>query len=389
MKQKKSIRMIAALLAILLLSSLLIPLFAFAETPEEEYNRLQQELNQIQQDLNGIRNNRERQQAAATAAKKQIAIIAAQIDALARAIQQTEEELAAKEEELAAKRVELQETEELFAQRLRALYMMRGTSELEALLGAESFSQYLTANETLRRISRSDTELIARLEEERRIIEEAEAEIRATLERLEGERANMASKQAEYAQQLQVANAAMSALEAEQQATQQVFDATFLQYLAAKEQVSAEFIGSNGEFVGGTWLWPVPGYHGRGYVSSFYGYRSIWNNGYTEFHNGIDIARGPQASIMNAPIVASNSGYVLRAKYNAGGYGYYVMLDHGGNTYSLYGHCSSYIVTVGQYVTQGQVIGYVGSTGNSTGPHLHFEIRMNGVTVDPAPLLGI
>lgn len=386
-KRQKTIRMVAIMLVVLMFCSLLIPLFAYAETAEEEYNRLQQELTQIQQELSSIRSEKDRTQASVTASKKQISIIASQISALARSIQETEEQLAAKEEELALKRIEVLETEELFKQRLRAMYMTRGTTELAALLSVDSFAQYLTANDSLQRISQADTKLIQRLQEEKQIIEKEEAEIREMLEKLEVEKANMDAKQAQYAKQLQVSNANLSALEAEQQASEQVYNVTYQQYLAARAQVEGEFTGSQGEYVGGTWMWPVPGYYGSRYISSPYGYRVL--DGYQEFHNGIDIARGSQSSILGAAIVASNSGYVLRAKYNAGGYGYYVMIDHGGNNYTLYGHCQSYIVSVGQYVTQGQTIAYVGSTGRSTGPHLHFEIRLNGVTVDPAPLLGI
>ncbi len=385
----KTVRIIAGIMAGIMLLTLLLPLFVFkAETAEEEYNRLQRELNAIQTELSEIRSSKTKQTEVAEAAKKQVAIIEAQISALARAIQETEEMLAEKEEQLALKKTQLFETEELFKQRLRAMYMMRGTSALATLLSVDSFSEYLTANETLRRVSVADTELLKRIEAEKQEIEKAEEEILATLKELEKEQAAMEVKRKEYAEKLQAANATISSLEAERQATQQVYDATFQQYLAAKAQVENEFTGSDGEYVGGEWMWPVPGYYGRSYVSSPYGYRT-WDNGYTEFHNGIDIARGPQGSIQGAAIVASNAGYVLRAKYNAGGYGYYVMIDHGGGVYSLYGHCSSYIVSVGQYVAQGQTIAYVGSTGRSTGPHLHFEIRMNGSTVNPAPLLGI
>ncbi|MEG1932358.1 MAG: M23 family metallopeptidase, partial [Pygmaiobacter sp.] len=89
--------------------------------------------------------------------------------------------------------------------------------------------------------------------------------------------------------------------------------------------------------------------------------------------------------IYGAPVVASLAGTVQVVKYGSTGYGYYVIIDHGGNYKTLYGHLSGITVTAGQPVTQGQTIGYVGSTGNSTGPHLHFEIRVAGEKVDPLP----
>ena len=86
-------------------------------------------------------------------------------------------------------------------------------------------------------------------------------------------------------------------------------------------------------------------------------------------------------------IIAADGGTITVSTYD-GGYGNYVIVDHGGNNFTLYGHCSALAVKVGDYVSQGQTIAYVGSTGNSTGPHLHFEIRLNGSCVDPAPYIA-
>ena len=142
--------------------------------------------------------------------------------------------------------------------------------------------------------------------------------------------------------------------------------------------------GGNTEYVGGDWIWPVPTY---GNISSGFGWRVLY--GVNDYHTGIDISKGSSATIYGAAIVASNSGTVVRAQYRNSGYGNCIMLDHGGGNYTLYGHCSSLAVGLGTYVTQGQVIAYVGNSGNSTGPHLHFEIRLGGSSmkncVDPAP----
>ena len=135
------------------------------------------------------------------------------------------------------------------------------------------------------------------------------------------------------------------------------------------------------EFVGGSYNWPVPGYTR---ISSYYGWRTLY--GKPDWHTGIDISQG---GIYGASIVASLSGTVQTVVYGSRGYGYYVIVDHGGNNKTLYGHMSRIDVTVGQQVVGGvTVLGGVGSTGNSTGPHLHFEIRLNGQQVDPAPYLG-
>ncbi|WP_315452796.1 M23 family metallopeptidase [uncultured Selenomonas sp.] len=119
-------------------------------------------------------------------------------------------------------------------------------------------------------------------------------------------------------------------------------------------------------------IWPA-----AGYVSSPYGLRF---NG-TEFHQGIDIAAD-----MGTPIVATADGVVTAAGWN-GGYGNMVDVDHGGGIVTRYGHASAVAVTVGQQVRRGEVIAYVGSTGRSTGPHVHYEVRVNGAPVNPAGYL--
>lgn len=124
----------------------------------------------------------------------------------------------------------------------------------------------------------------------------------------------------------------------------------------------------------GSFMWPLPVSKG---ISSGYGMRKISLYGYEKFHAGIDVPAGIGNSIL-----AADGGTVIVSTYD-GGYGNYVMINHGGGRVTLYAHMSSRAVDVGAEVKKGQVIGSVGSTGNSTGPHLHFEIRINGSAVDP------
>ena len=127
-------------------------------------------------------------------------------------------------------------------------------------------------------------------------------------------------------------------------------------------------------------MWPVPGF---GTITSYYGWR--WNK--TDYHTGIDISGG---GINGATIVAANSGRVAKVNtsYVPGkGYGIYVMIDHGGGKVSLYGHCSKILVSEGQSIVKGTPIAKVGSTGWSTGPHLHFEVRENGNHANPLAYL--
>ena len=137
------------------------------------------------------------------------------------------------------------------------------------------------------------------------------------------------------------------------------------------EESSSVSKSSFGSSASGTFCWPVPYTHS---ISSYYEWR--WGR----MHNGIDIASG---GISGQPIVASDGGTVIQAGDKGDGYGNYVIIDHGNGYKTLYGHCSSLAVSYGQYVSQGDTIGYVGSTGNSTGPHLHFEIIYNSNKLNP------
>ena len=132
-------------------------------------------------------------------------------------------------------------------------------------------------------------------------------------------------------------------------------------------------------FLGGDTPVTTPtGWPTDGFISSGYGLR--WNG--AEFHQGIDIA-----AEMGTPIVATADGVVTIAGWNAGGYGNMVDIDHGSGVSTRYGHASAVVVTPGQRVRRGQIIAYVGSTGHSTGPHLHYEVRLSGQPVNPTSYL--
>ena len=127
------------------------------------------------------------------------------------------------------------------------------------------------------------------------------------------------------------------------------------------------------------WVCPVPYYT----LTSPFGMRIHPISGKWKMHNGVDMA-----AAQGTPIYAAKSGKVTTASYQAGGAGYYVSINHGDGFSSIYMHMTHYIVSPGQYVTAGQVIGYVGSTGGSTGPHLHFGISYNGTYVNPMDYVG-
>ena len=171
---------------------------------------------------------------------------------------------------------------------------------------------------------------------------------------------------------LQVENAALGAAVAQHDEAEAE--------LAAESQRIAELAqaAANGPALGdGTFIRPVPGP-----ITSGFGYRTDPVTGATAFHAGLDFG-----APCGTPIKAAGTGVILSAGFNSGGYGNMTLINHGNGLSTLYGHQSSIIVSAGQSVTQGQVIGYVGSTGKSTGCHLHFEVRVGGNPVDPSGYL--
>ena len=148
------------------------------------------------------------------------------------------------------------------------------------------------------------------------------------------------------------------------------------QELAAQRRAAGIAGGTESAGAGGSFSWPV-----TGTITSPFGWRSNPFGGSPEFHQGLDIA-----APMGTTVTAAAGGTVIMAQWY-GGYGNYILIDHGGSYSTGYGHLSAMYVASGQSVQRGQAIGAVGSTGQSTGPHLHFEVRIGGKPVDPAPRL--
>lgn len=385
---KKYLRIISAALAVVLLVTCMPFGRVSALTDEEKARRdelrtqrteLQSQLKNLNKQISSYKDEIKKEEARAATYAQRKEIVASQIEAIKESIALKEEELAQRQKDLEQKIKDIEETYELFKERMRALYMSNGdSSTLELLLGSSSFTDFVMNSESNRRVSQHDTDLIDRLETEQKEIESEKAAIAETIDNLESDKTELDAKYDEYAALQQEANNAVTTAQAMKAATEDDYDEILAIFEATQEEWNKlTAVGSGyAEYIGmGDFIWPVPNYY---YISSGFGWRTLY--GKPNNHHGIDIAGG---GINWKPIVAADSGYVKVAAYNYGGYGNYVILDHGGDIYTVYGHMNQYVVYTGQWVDQGTTIGYVGSTGNSTGPHLHFEIRMNGDYVNP------
>ena len=284
-------------------------------------------------------------------------------------IQQTEVELAA-----AQKR--LDERERILNKRLRDVYMHGKLNYLEVILGAKNFTDFANRLEFLKRIVSADLNLITEIRAERELILQKKQQLevqRQQLAKLQAEAEakktvveNKKQDQLIVLARLQDEKALAEASYAELQATSQDIEAR----IRARQQQGA----SAGQVVhgSGVFIWPT-----SGPITSPFGYRIHPIFGTQIYHSGIDIGVDT-----GTPIMAADSGVVVEADW-LGGYGYAVVIDHGNGLSTLYGHNSELAVSPGQSVQQGQVIAYAGSTGYSTGPHCHFEVRVDGSPVDP------
>ena len=343
----------------------------------QKRNELQQQLVEINKKLANIKDEVSKAQAKTDTYADRVGIVQQQINTIKQSIDLKTQQLTLKQQELDLKQEQQQQTYELFKERLRAMYMSSSnTSTLSILLGSASFADFLINAHNVSVISETDKQTIEQLKQEEEEIVTAEDAIQTELDSLESDKASLDGKYSELAALYQEANGQLSDAQARQDATQEDYDQILDNINKANAELDALTQGSSDTYYGtGVWGWPVPGYS---YISSGFGWRTLY--GKPNWHGGIDIAG---SGIYGASIVASDSGVVKYAIYGSTGYGYYVIIDHGQNNWTVYGHMSSILVSAGQSVTRGETIGRVGSTGNSTGPHLHFEIRLNGTKVDP------
>ena len=316
-------------------------------------------------------------------------LLQAQLDAINNEIENIDKQIAYYDQEIAQKEAEQAEAEaneqaqyELFCQRVRTMEEEGTVSYWSILFNSESFSEMLDRLADIDAVMAYDNqvmdELIAIREEIialRTQLETSRAEEQAARDQQAAKQAEQQAKVAEAQELLDQINADVAEvnrqLDAESEAAAEIQAEIAQKQKQLEEQRRQNNITIDSET---SYLWPLPGYYR---LSSLFGYRIHPITGEAHSHTGIDIpAPG------NTPILACKSGQVVTSAYHYS-YGNYVVIDHGNGNTTLYAHMSSRAVSEGDMVTQGQTIGYVGTTGSSTGNHLHLEVRDNYTRVDP------
>lgn len=379
-------KILSAAIASLLLTGAVVPSIA---------DDLEDELQDIQGQIDESRSSQESWQQVIEDVAVKLKAIQADLDAANARLKSIQDEQAKvnaeirqTEEEIRKAQAYLEQRQKVLNLRVRSIYKFGQLNYLEVIMGAKSFSDFANRLELLKRIIQSDYSLILEIQDQKAKIEAKKAELeqdRARLDALAEEakkvQAEVAKKKAEQQRVLDNAKANKAAaaqmeqdLIARSNAVKDLIQERIRQAEAARQAQQEESGGSDDNYVQGTGQlsWPC-----SGVITSPYGYRTHPIFGRTIYHSGMDIGVD-----YGTPIHAADSGAVIYSGWISG-YGNAVIIDHGGGMQTLYGHNQSLNVSEGQSVSKGDVIAFAGSTGNSTGPHCHFEVEINGQAVDP------
>lgn len=313
---------------------------------------------------------------------KQIKDLDLKVDSATTELEKVEVELVMLGHDIDRTSLELEEAEqaledrkETFNQRLRVMYMNGNVGYLELLLTSESVKDFLNRKDMIQSITDHDTELIKFMKEQKDIVNNKKNELQGKRASIEVTKSKLESRRNDLVKATREKESYMSSLEKEIKAAEIAYDKATQEAKDLGAQI-LKLQQETGPYSGGTMRWPVPA---STRITSYYGYRIHPIFKTKKLHTGIDIGVPTGSSI-----VAASEGRVIYSDW-LGSYGKAVMLDHGGGIVTLYAHNSALTVKVGQWVERGNTIARAGSTGNSTGPHLHFEVRKNGAYVDPLP----
>ncbi len=340
----------------------------------DELDELQKEIQDLQRELESKKSTEKSVLAELARLERQLNLATKELNYIEVQLSVTNNQIDVTRSEVAAMEQKLSTQHDAFDTRLVSMYKAGRISYVDILLKSGSLSELMARLHYLKLIAVQDTALIGEYTSSRETLLSKQADLEEYAAKLTGLKASEERKRSEVTSRSQNRENYLASVQSDKNRLAESLDQMEKEAEALNKIIAdLQAQGQKPQAHPLQMMWPVTG----GWVSSKYGNRYHPILGYNRWHSGIDYA-----AKRGAPIKAAEDGTVILSGSN-GGYGYCVIIDHGGNVSTLYGHADKLLVKKGQDVIKGQTIALVGSTGLSTGPHLHFEVRVKGATEDP------
>lgn len=346
---------------------------------QEQSNELAQQLNETNNRLQAVHEEISQSMLELQEIDSQIAVSQQEISNINIQITDLLNQISENEKKLYEVQKEHDDIQELLDARLIAMYKAPKLQNLDILLNSKSITEFIGNYYAMKQLNEYDAKLLETVKQQKLDIETTKKILEEKKKQVNTDKQTQQKKAQVLSNTKTMREYYISKLTKEELELQSQID----QYNSQVSEIEAEIkllaLNSISEdYIGGAMIWPIPGYT---QITSKYGMRVHPITGAYKLHTGMDVGAPTGASF-----IASANGIVTKATYNSA-YGNMVIIDHGGGVQTLYAHGSEIIAQVGQIVSKGTEVLKVGSTGYSTGPHAHFEIRINGQTVNPQEYL--
>ena len=346
---------------------------------QTQRNEIQNQMNEANEQLEGVQNDISENLQQVQKLDEKISNSQQELDELNKKIEDLENSSEEVEKKLKTAEENYDKQKKLLDSYLVAVQESSDTQYLDVLLSSKNISEFLSNYFLITELANSQVELLEDMQNKKNEIQQSKEKLDKNKEDLAVIKANQTKTSTVLANTKTVRENFISKLSDQEKDIQSKIDEYYAQFNAINSEILQLAQGGIAtQYIGGELAWPVPGYT---VISSNYGMRTHPITGVYKLHTGVDI-RAP----LGATFIAANDGIVTKASYN-GAYGNMVIIDHGGGVSTLYAHGSEILVQVGQTVKRGEPVLKVGSTGYSTGPHAHFEVRLNGVVTNPMPYI--
>lgn len=356
---------------------------ANAETAQEKIDSSLKKQKELKEQINEAEGRKQTALEQYNELDRDVSTLQAKVDSINADVDASQEKIDQKDKELREAKEECDKQYNEYCERARILLQKGSVSYLEILIDSTSFADFITRISLVKEISEYDNNKLNELKKYAEEIESLKNELETENKRLVGLKSEADSQMATLKAKQDESQRILDSIKADIAQFEKALKAQEAAEAAAREEIRrlsmASSSSSQTTYSGGAFAWPST----STYITSPYGTRVHPVTGKVKTHTGLDIG-----AAMGTNIFAAADGTVLVAGWNSGGYGNYVVLDHGGGLTTLYAHCSSLNVSAGQKVSRGQVIAKCGSTGMSTGPHLHFEVLKNGAHTNPGAYLN-